>query len=55
MFVVIFEVHPAEGRRDDYLAHAKALKPEVEAIDGFIDNERFESRLRPGWVLLVST
>jgi heme-degrading monooxygenase HmoA len=55
MFVVIFEVHPAEGKRDDYLAHAKELKPEVEAIDGFIDNERFENRLRPGWVLSLST
>jgi len=55
MFSVIFEVHPADGKRDAYLAHAKELKPEIEAIDGFIDNERFESRLRPGWVLSLST
>ena len=55
MFSVIFEVHPADGKRDAYLAHAKELKPEVEAIDGFIDNERFENRLRPGWVLSLST
>ena len=55
MFTVIFEVHPADGKRDEYLAHAKELKPQVEAIDGFIDNERFENRLRPGWVLSLST
>ncbi|MBP1179771.1 heme-degrading monooxygenase HmoA [Methylobacterium sp. PvR107] len=31
------------------------LKPELEGIDGFIDNERFTSRRRPGWVLSHST
>jgi heme-degrading monooxygenase HmoA len=55
MFSVIFEVLPANGRKDDYLALAKHLKPILERIDGFIDNERFESRLRPGWVLSHST
>src|SRR5579875_1114111 len=55
MFSVIFEVHPAEGKKDQYLGHAKELKPEIEAIDGFIDNERFESRSRPGWILSLST
>ncbi|MFL5279835.1 MAG: antibiotic biosynthesis monooxygenase family protein [Rhodopila sp.] len=49
MFAVIFEVHPADRQRNAYLAHAKKLKPEIEAIDGFIDNERFESRGRSGW------
>lgn len=55
MFSVIFEVHPGEGKQDEYLAHAKALKPILEGIDGFIDNERFESRSRAGWVLSHST
>jgi heme-degrading monooxygenase HmoA len=55
MFAVVFEVQPAEGKKDEYLAHAKALKPIIETIDGFIDNERFESKLRPGWVLSLST
>jgi heme-degrading monooxygenase HmoA len=55
MFSVIFEVHPGEGRWDTYLAHAKALRPELEGIDGFIDNERFASLTRPGWVLSHST
>lgn len=55
MFAVVFEVRPAPGRKDDYLAHAKRLKPILESIDGFIDNERFESTGRAGWVLSLST
>lgn len=55
MFSVIFEVLPAEGKKDDYLEKAKFLKPIIETIDGFIDNERFESRLKPGWVFSHST
>jgi heme-degrading monooxygenase HmoA len=55
MFSVIFEVHPADGRKDEYLDLAKHLKPILEGIDGFVDNERFESKLRPGWVLSHST
>jgi heme-degrading monooxygenase HmoA len=55
MFSVIFEVHPNDGRKDDYLELAGHLKPILETIDGFVDNERFESKLRPGWVLSHST
>ena len=55
MFSVIFEVLPNEGKKDEYLALAKHLKPILETIDGFVDNERFESQLRPGWVLSHST
>src|SRR6185312_7357113 len=55
MFSVIFEVLPAEGKKDDYLELAKHLKPILESIDGFVDNERFESKMRPGWVLSHST
>jgi heme-degrading monooxygenase HmoA len=55
MFSVIFEVRPNDGRKDDYLELAKQLKPILEKIDGFVDNERFESRFRPGWVLSHST
>jgi heme-degrading monooxygenase HmoA len=51
----VFEVHPAPGRKDEYLALAKYLKPILETIDGFIDNERFESKRREGWVLSLST
>jgi heme-degrading monooxygenase HmoA len=55
MFSVIFEVLPNQGRKDDYLELAKHLKPILEKIDGFVDNERLESKLRPGWVLSHST
>ena len=55
MFSVIFEVLPVEGRKDEYLELAKHLKPILETIDGFVDNERFESKRRPGWVLSHST
>jgi heme-degrading monooxygenase HmoA len=55
MFTVVFEVHPAAGKKDEYLGLAKHLKPILEAIDGFIDNERFESKRREGWVLSLST
>ena len=55
MFAVIFEVHPKQERWDDYLAYAKLLRPDLEGIDGFIDNIRYGSRRRPGWVLSLST
>ena len=55
MFVVIFEVQPKAERWDDYLETAKLLRPEIEQIDGFVDNERFKSTRRPGWLLSHST
>ena len=55
MFAVIFEVEPKRERWDEYLATAKRLKPEIERIDGFIDNERFRSRRRETRVLSLST
>jgi heme-degrading monooxygenase HmoA len=54
MFVVVFEVEPKEGREQDYLDLAAALKPEVEQIDGFISVERFKSMARPGRLVSVS-
>ena len=55
MFSVIFEVHPERDKFELYLALAKDLKPILERVDGFIDNERFESTRRPGWILSHST
>jgi len=55
MFAVIFEVQPKKDRWDDYLALAGQLKPKLEAIDGFIDNERFRSRRTEGRLLSLST
>jgi heme-degrading monooxygenase HmoA len=55
MFAVIFIVQPKQDRFDDYLNLAKLLKPELEKIDGFIDNERFGSKRTAGRVLSLST
>jgi heme-degrading monooxygenase HmoA len=55
MFAVIFEVQPKTERFDDYLALAKQLKPRLEAVDGFIDIDRFRSRRDAGLVLSLST
>ena len=55
MFSVIFEVNPAEGKKDEYLDNAKHLKPILETVDGFVDNERFESQIEKGWILSHST
>ena len=43
MIAVIFEVWPAEGRKQTYLDIAASLKPELEKIDGFLSIERFQS------------
>jgi heme-degrading monooxygenase HmoA len=55
MFAVIFVVQPYKERFNDYLELAKLLKPKLEAIDGFIDNERFESKRTKGRLLSLST
>lgn len=55
MFAVLFEVNPKPEQWDTYLGYAKALRPELERIDGFLDNERFSSLRRPGWLLSLST
>jgi heme-degrading monooxygenase HmoA len=54
MFAVLFEVHPRSERFEDYLAIAKMLKPELERIAGFIDNIRYRSLTREGWLLSLS-
>jgi heme-degrading monooxygenase HmoA len=55
MFVVIFEVQPKTERWNDYLETAKLLRPELERIDGFLDNERFRSERTAGRVLSLSS
>jgi len=55
MFSVIFEVHPKQEKFDLYLELAKGLRPNLEGMEGFIDNERFESTRRRGWILSHST
>jgi heme-degrading monooxygenase HmoA len=54
MIAVIFEVWPADGRRESYLDHAARLRPELEKIDGFISVERFQSLTDPAKMLSLS-
>lgn len=54
MFSVIFEVHPKPAQWDTYLGTAKMLRPELEKIDGFVDNIRYKSLTRNGWILSLS-
>lgn len=55
MFVVIFEVQPKTEKWDEYLRLAGLLRPELEKITGFIDNERYRSQRTEGRVLSLST
>ena len=54
MIAVIFEVFPADGKREKYLDIASALKPELSKIKGFISVERFQSLADPNKVLSLS-
>jgi heme-degrading monooxygenase HmoA len=54
MFSVLFEVLPNKENWDDYLNNAKMLRPELEAINGFVDNIRYKSLTRDGWILSLS-
>lgn len=51
---VIFEVWPAEGHTQHYLDLAAALRPELDAVEGFISIERFQSLAEPGKLLSLS-
>jgi heme-degrading monooxygenase HmoA len=55
VFAVIFEVQPRSDRWETYLGLAGALRPELVAVDGFIDNVRYGSKRREGWLLSLST
>ena len=54
MFSVLFEVHPKTDQWDAYLGYAKMLRPDLEQVDGFVDNIRYRSLTRDGWVLSLS-
>lgn len=51
---VIFEVIPADRRKDEYLNIALRLKPELKKIKGFISIERFQSIYHPEKILSLS-
>jgi heme-degrading monooxygenase HmoA len=54
VFSVIFEVQPRPDQWDAYLGRAKALRPELEKVEGFVDNIRYRSLTREGWLLSLS-
>ena len=54
MIAVIFELTPAEGRTQEYLDLAAGLKRALEAHDGFISIERFQSLSTPGKYVSLS-
>ncbi|SAL31468.1 Antibiotic biosynthesis monooxygenase [Caballeronia terrestris] len=55
MFSAMLEVNPIPEQFDVYLGMAKLLRPELEKIDGFIDNNRYASLTRKGWLLSLSS
>ncbi|MGZ2257484.1 antibiotic biosynthesis monooxygenase family protein [Roseobacter sp. A03A-229] len=54
MIAVIFEVEPADGRKDEYLDIAAEMRPMVEEVEGFISVERFQSLTDPKKILSLS-
>jgi heme-degrading monooxygenase HmoA len=52
MIAVLFEVRPA--LKDEYLELAAALRPRLDALEGFLSIERFQSLTDPGKLLSLS-
>ena len=54
MIAVISELWPNAGCEEEYFALSLALRPSLEAIDGFISAERFKSATEAGKYLSFS-
>ena len=54
MFSVLFEVFPKPDQWDRYLGYAQMLRPELEQVEGFVDNIQYRSLNRQGWILSLS-
>lgn len=54
MIAVIFEVTPRDGHADAYLQIAAGLRERLQAVDGFVSVERFQSLTQPGKILSLS-
>lgn len=54
MIAVIFEVEPADGRKQDYLDIAAEMRPMLDDVEGFISVERFQSLTDPRKILSLS-
>lgn len=54
MVAVIFEAIPHKHQWDAYLDLAAQLRPQLEAVDGFLSIERYQSLSTAGKVLSLS-
>ena len=54
MIAVIFEVIPHADQKAAYLDAAAQLRPLLDAIDGFLSIERFQSLTQPDKLLSLS-
>jgi heme-degrading monooxygenase HmoA len=54
VIAVIFEVQPHSDKAARYFDIAAGLRAELEAVDGFISVERFQSLTAPGKFLSLS-
>lgn len=50
----VYEYTLIEAQEDGYLDNARLLRPELEQVDGFVDNVRYRSLTRQGWLLSLS-
>ena len=55
MFCGMLEVNPKSDQLNTYFGMAKMLRPELEKIDGFIENARYTSLTRAEWILSLSS
>ena len=55
MFTLLIEAEPPRDRLDACPARASMLRPELEQAPGLVDNSRYKSLTRDGWVLSLST
>lgn len=55
MFCGMLEVNPGPNQVNTYFGMAKMLGPELEKIDGFVDNTRYANLAHPGWFLSLSS
>jgi heme-degrading monooxygenase HmoA len=55
MFSAMLEVNPTAEQFDGYLGMAKMLRRELEAIHGSVDNTRYASLARQGWLPSLSS
>jgi heme-degrading monooxygenase HmoA len=54
VIAVLFEVWPHPGAEATYLDLAAALRPELDAVDGFLSIERYRSLADPEKLLSLS-